>query len=252
MQVKPKKHLGQHFLVDKNIARKIVETLSAPSKGLLEVGPGTGVLSNIILEKKIPNYFVIEIDKESVDYLSQHTLPKEQIIFGDFLQYNLHLLFEDKPFSIIGNFPYNISGPILFRVLDFREQVEEVVGMFQKEVVERIVSKPGSKQYGILSVLLQTYYKTNMCFTVNNTVFVPPPKVQSAVLQLIKKDNTPDIPYPLFKNLVKTAFGQRRKTLRNALKKFHFKESDQLQQMLSLRAEKLSYEDFIWLMGEII
>ena len=250
--VKAKKHLGQHFLTDKNIARKIVNSLNPNTKALLEVGPGTGILTKIILEKNITPFFAIELDSESVEYLKTGILKEEQIIQADFLKYDLNVLFGNKPFSITGNFPYNISGRILFKVLEYREQLEEVVGMFQKEVVQRITAKSGTKQYGILSVLLQTYFEAEHLFNVSPGVFLPPPKVQSAVLRLRRKDHLPDIPFQQLKTLVKAAFNQRRKTLRNALKPFRFHPSERLVSLMNMRAEQLSCEDFIFLAGQIL
>jgi len=250
--VQAKKHLGQHFLADPNIARKIVNALSENSLQVLEVGPGTGILTRMLIEKKFTNFQAIDLDQESIDFL-KNELPEqeESFLYADFLKYDLKSLFGDDNFSIIGNFPYNISGPILFKVLDYRVQVDEVVGMFQKEVVERIVSAPGSKQYGILSVLLQAYYDVEMLFTVSNKVFVPPPKVQSAVLRLRRKENIPEVAFSVFKDLVKTAFNQRRKTLRNALKKFDFHTIEEIEEMLQLRAERLGFEDFVVLVNHI-
>ncbi len=246
--VRAKKHLGQHFLADRNIARKIVDALSGDFQNVLEVGPGTGILTEFLLAKNIENYFGIDLDKESVDFLQEeYSGYKSRFIYADFLKFDLQKLYKEEDFCVIGNFPYNISGPILFRILDYREQIPEAVGMFQKEVVERIISPPGTKQYGILSVLLQTYYETEMLFRVSNKVFVPPPKVQSAVLRLRRKESPDDISFPLLKDIVKTAFQQRRKTLRNALKKFPINTSDEIARFLSLRAEQLSSQDFLQL-----
>lgn len=244
--VRPKKHLGQHFLTDTNIAEKIVNSLSPETKSLIEIGPGTGVLTKIILEKKIPNFFVIDIDHESVAYLKENfTDLVESIILGDFLKYNLSNNFS-KEFSIIGNFPYNISSQILFRVLDFRSQITEVVGMFQKEVAERIASPPGNKTYGILSVLIQAFYDIDYLFTVNEGVFNPPPKVKSAVIRL-KRNSTENLGCneKQFFQVVKLGFGQRRKTLRNSLKSFEFE--DRGIEILNKRAEQLSVDDFVGL-----
>jgi 16S rRNA (adenine1518-N6/adenine1519-N6)-dimethyltransferase len=249
--VRPKKHLGQHFLTDSNIARKIVMHLSSDTENLIEIGPGTGVLTKIILEKKIPNYFVIEIDHESVEYLEQNFVDlKDHIIKGDFLKYDLSINFSGE-FSVIGNFPYNISSQILFRVLDYRSQVSEVVGMFQKEVAMRIASPPGNKTYGILSVLVQAFYNIEYLFTVNEGVFYPPPKVKSAVIRL-KRNDTKNLSCDekLFFEVVKLGFGQRRKTLRNSLKKFEF--ADKGMEMLNKRAEQLSVDDFVGLTNSIV
>jgi len=244
--VKPKKHLGQHFLTDNNVAQKIVSKLSSETENLIEIGPGTGVLTNIILENKISNFYVIDIDRESIAYLEQNFAELEnKIISADFLKYNLSDIFSDE-FSIIGNFPYNISSQILFRVLDYRNQVNEVVGMFQKEVAERIASPPGNKTYGILSVLIQAFYDIEYLFTVNENVFFPPPKVKSAVIRL-KRNSIANLACneKLFFQVVKLGFGQRRKTLRNSLKSFEFE--DRGIDILSKRAEQLSVEDFVGL-----
>lgn len=242
--VRPKKHLGQHFLTDINTAEKIVKSISPETQSLLEIGPGTGVLTKIILEKNIPDFYVIDIDHESIEYLNQNfSQLKDRIISADFLKFDLSEMFSDK-FSIIGNFPYNISSQILFRVLDFRSQVEEVVGMFQKEVAERIASPPGNKTYGILSVLIQAFYKIDYLFTVNEGVFFPPPKVKSAVIRL-KRNGITNLGCneKRFFQVVKLGFGQRRKTLRNSLKSFEFE--DRGIELLSKRAEQLSVDDFI-------
>lgn len=249
--VRPKKHLGQHFLKDENIARKIVDTLPADTINLLEIGPGTGILSKHLLTCNFRNYFAIEVDRESIEFLNQH-FPElsQKIIFGDFLKYELSLLFQEK-FSIIGNFPYNISSQILFKVLEYKNQITLVVGMFQKEVAERIASPPGSKKYGILSVLVQAYYQIDYLFTVSEHVFTPPPKVKSAVLRFqrnkVEKLNCDE---KLFIEVVKTAFNQRRKTLRNALKKYTF--SPEAEILLSQRAEQLSVDEFVFLVNQLV
>ena len=243
--VHPKKHLGQHFLTDPNLARRAVEALSPGGRDLLEIGPGKGILTRIILENEPGNFKVIEIDGEAVAYLQEHFPELDgKIIHRDFLAEDMSAHFSGK-FSVIGNFPYNISSQILFKVLDLRQQVEEVVGMFQKEVAERIASPPGSKKYGILSVLLQAFFTIEYLFTVNEGSFFPPPKVKSAVIRL-KRNSTIhlDCDEKLFFSLVKTAFNQRRKTLRNAVKAFQFGEFLP-EGILQKRAEQLSVEDFI-------
>jgi 16S rRNA (adenine1518-N6/adenine1519-N6)-dimethyltransferase len=251
--VQAKKHLGQHFLVDLNIAHKIVDALSGTTHPVLEVGPGTGILTHLLLKRNFSHFVAIDLDIESIEFLkNQFPAHQENFLYADFLKYDLKKLFGEEDFNIIGNFPYNISGPILFKVLDYCDHIEEVVGMFQKEVVERIVSVPGNKQYGILSVLLQAYFEVEMLFTVSNKVFVPPPKVQSAVLRLRRKKKAPEVDFPLFKDVVKTAFNQRRKTLKNALKKFNFPNTIDVNNMMLLRAERLSFEDFIFLSNSII
>lgn len=246
-KVKAKKHLGQHFLNDENIARKIADTLSLQGYNkVLEIGPGMGVLTKYLLDKPIDTY-VIEIDTESVEYLKSHYLKlSNKIISKDFLKYDLKEVFGNEPFAIIGNFPYNISSQIVFRALDFREQVVEFSGMFQKEVAERICEKKGSKTYGILSVLAQAFYDAEYLFTVSENVFTPPPKVKSGVLKLTRKENY-HLPCDekLFFNVVKTAFNQRRKTLRNSLKPIGIPEDKKEDKIFDLRPEQLSVEDFI-------
>ncbi len=187
--VKPKKALGQHFLTDENIAKKIVDCLQGTGN-LLEIGPGKGVLSKYLIQNPDLNPYLVETDEEAVEYLSEH-YPEyvERIISADFLKYPLENIFGKEKFNIIGNFPYNISSQIFFKVLDYRSQVDECVGMIQKEVAERIASKPGNKTYGILSVLLQAFYEIDYLFTVKEGVFFPPPKVKSAVIRL-RRNNT--------------------------------------------------------------
>lgn len=218
--VKPKKHLGQHFLSDANIARKIAAQLSGNPGTVCEIGPGTGMLTEaLLLNQEINKLVLIEIDDESVVYLSENfTDGRIQTIHGDFLKIRLDKFFS-TPFSIIGNFPYNISSQIFFKVLENRSFVPEVVCMIQKEVAERIASRPGNKTYGILSVLLQSWYDIEYCFTVHENVFIPPPKVKSAVIRLSrnKMEKLPCNENYLF-TVVKTAFNHRRKTLRNALR----------------------------------
>jgi len=247
MQVKAKKHLGQHFLTDESIAKNIADTLSYSGyETVLEIGPGMGVLTKYVLEKEIDTY-VIEIDTESVAYLDSH-YPKlhNKIISKDFLKYNINEIFEGKPFAIIGNFPYNISTQIVFKCLEMRNQVPEFSGMFQKEVAERICSKKGSKVYGILSVLSQAFYDVEYLFTVEPEVFNPPPKVKSGVMRMRRKENF-SLPCDekLFFNVVKTGFNQRRKTLRNSLKSFQLSDNLKLDTIFDLRPEQLSVEQFI-------
>lgn len=247
IHVKPKKQLGQHFLNDKNIAAQIVDAISSETKNLLEIGPGTGVLTDFILQKNIPDFKIIEIDKESVDFLNEkYPQLKEQLIFGDFLRLDLANVFDDK-FSIIGNFPYNISSQILFKVLDYRHQVDEVVGMFQKEVAERVASGPGTKKYGILSVLLQAFYDIEYLFTVNEDVFIPPPRVKSGVIRLKRNTvNKLDCNEKFFKTVIKTSFNQRRKTISNSLKSLGFKDHlGELGHLARQRPEQLSVAEFV-------
>lgn len=245
--VQAKKHLGQHFLKDENIARKIADTLSLEGySDLLEIGPGMGVLTKYLLEKPVTTY-VIEIDTESVEYLREH-YPKMdgRIVSKDFLRYDLSEIFRDKQFAIIGNFPYNISTQIVFRTLELRKQIPEFSGMFQKEVAERICEKKGTKAYGILSVLVQAFYDAEYLFTVSEQVFDPPPKVKSGVLRLKRKAHFA-LPCneKLFFNVVKTAFNQRRKTLRNSLKTFQLSDNLREDSIFDLRPEQLDYTQFI-------
>lgn len=250
MSVRAKKHLGQHFLKDENIARQIVEALSWKNYNeVLEIGPGMGVLTQFLVKEEKP-ISVVEIDSESVEYLAQH-YPELKIYSEDFLKMDISKNFENRSLSIMGNFPYNISSQIVFKVIENRMQVPEMVGMFQKEVAERICSKEGSKVYGILSVLTQAFYKAEYLFTVSENVFNPPPKVKSGVIRLTRYREKLDVDDKLFFTVVKTAFNQRRKTLRNALKSLDMipKEVDDV--TLNLRAEQLSVEDFIELTAKI-
>ena len=243
-RVRAKKYLGQHFLKDENIAKSITDLLSKESKKIVEVGPGMGVLTKFLILKDI-DLKLVEIDKESILYLLLHYPQLEkQIIKADFLRLNLKETF-GKKFSLIGNFPYNISSQILFSVFENKEIIPEVVGMFQKEVAERIVAKKG-KQRGILSVLLQAYYDIEYCFTIDENVFTPPPKVKSGVIKL-KRNKLKKLPCDekLFKQIVKAGFNQRRKTLRNALKSFSLENALAHTELLQKRAEELSVEDFI-------
>jgi len=252
-KVKAKKHLGQHFLKDESIAQRIADTLSLEGyDDVLEIGPGMGVLTKYLLDKPI-NMYVIEIDTESVDYLNGN-YPKlhDHIISKDFLKYNINEVFEGKPFAIIGNFPYNISTQIVFRTLEMRAQIPEFSGMFQKEVAERICEKKGSKTYGILSVLVQAFYDAEYLFTVNEDVFIPPPKVKSGVLRLRRKENfTLPCSEKLFFTVVKTAFQQRRKTIRNSLKTLNLSDNLREDTIFDLRPEQLSTEQFIALTQKI-
>ncbi|POS03100.1 16S rRNA (adenine(1518)-N(6)/adenine(1519)-N(6))-dimethyltransferase RsmA [Flavobacterium croceum] len=251
--VKAKKHLGQHFLTDENIAQKIANTLTLNGYDtVLEIGPGMGVLTKYLLQKNIDTY-VIEIDTESVEYLEAHYFKLHgKIISEDFLKYNLNDVFKNKPLAIVGNFPYNISSQIVFKTLALRNQIPEFSGMFQKEVAERICEKKGSKTYGILSVLVQAFYDAEYLFTVHENVFNPPPKVKSGVLRLIRKENY-QLPCneKLFFNVVKTGFNQRRKTLRNSLKSLNLHQDLKEDTLLNLRPEQLSVEQFIELTQKI-
>lgn len=291
MEVRAKKALGQHFLTDQNIAKSIVAALQLPAAGgkavasegkvnaevasvprvqltteqparmkVLEIGPGMGVLSQYLLQRQDVDLRMIEIDDESVEYLESH-FPQAhgRVIFGDFLKLDIDELFPEE-FHVIGNFPYNISSQIFFRIIDYRNRIPQTVCMIQKEVAERIAEKPGSKTYGILSVLLQAWYDIEYLFTVGSGAFAPPPKVQSAVIRLTRNRRTSlGCDENAFKNIVKTAFGQRRKTLRNSLKPIiaakATKEGWDTEALISftsapvfeLRPERLSVEDFIGL-----
>ena len=244
--VRPKKHLGQHFLKDQNIAFNIADAMTGHGgyRTVLEVGPGTGVLTQFLLAKEYEVH-AIEMDTESVAYLKQNFIQLvDYLLEGDFLKLDLKSITEE-PLCIIGNFPYNISSQIFFKVLENRNHVPECIGMIQKEVAERIAAKPGSKTYGILSVLLQAYYDIDYLFKVPPGVFHPPPKVDSAVIRLRRNDvETLGCDEKKFKQVVKTAFNQRRKTLRNALKTFTFATAPD-EHLLTLRAERLSVADFV-------
>jgi 16S rRNA (adenine1518-N6/adenine1519-N6)-dimethyltransferase len=243
--IRPKKHLGQHFLTDENIAARIVDSLSSKSGNVVEVGPGTGVLTKYLLEMKDLNLYFFEVDRESVEYLNRNYLQISDRIYNqDFLAADLSFI--PAPFTVIGNFPYNISSQILFKVLEHHNDVPEVVGMFQKEVAERLASPPGSKKYGILSVLLKAFYDVEYLFTVHENVFYPPPKVKSAVIRIVRNETQHlDCDEKLFMKVVKTAFNQRRKTLRNALKGMTRSDAQIPEEYAGKRAEQLSVEDFV-------
>ena len=246
--MKAKKSFGQHFLKDHEIARRIAESLQLTDQyqHVLEIGPGKGMLTAHLLELGYP-LTVVEADKDMVNYLNIH-LPelRDRIISEDFLRLKLEDYFGTEPIGIIGNFPYNISSQILFRMLDYKHQIPELVGMFQMEVGKRVCSGPGSKEYGVTSVLLQAYYETEYLFTVDRLAFNPPPKVQSGVIRLTRKENQDlGCDEKLFKRIVKQTFGQRRKMLRNTLKSF-VKDSAILQDpFFQKRPEALGLEEFI-------
>ena len=246
-KVKAKKHLGQHFLKDEEVAKNIADTLQLKGyENVLEIGPGMGVLTKYLLEKPVTTY-VVEIDNESVDYLNEH-YPKlhGKIIAKDFLKYDINEVFEGKQFAIIGNFPYNISTQIVFKALELRNQIPEFSGMFQKEVAQRICEKKGTKAYGILSVLVQAFYDAEYLFTVDENVFIPPPKVKSGVLRLTRKEDfSLSCNEKMFFRVVKTGFQQRRKTLRNSLKTMELSDELRQEKIFDLRPEQLSVEDFI-------
>ena len=238
----PKKALGQHFLIDQNIAKKIVDQLSPEVETVIEVGAGTGVLTQYMVNDILDKFYVIEIDRESIEYLQQHfpTLG-DHLIQGDFLKADLSQ-FGQQNMAIIGNFPYNISSQIFFQVLKYKEQVVEVVGMVQKEMAERMAAKEGSKTYGILSVLMQAWYDIDYLFTVHENVFNPPPKVKSAVIKM-RRNTVTDLgcDEKLFVTIVKQAFNQRRKTLRNSLRNPTIIENE----VFNKRPEQLSVNEFI-------
>lgn len=248
MEVRAKKALGQHFLTDQSIARAIVDALSKDLqvRDVLEIGPGMGVLTQYLIERDDINLKMIEIDTESVEYLLTHLAGMQgRLIEGDYLKMDVSKFFKED-YRVIGNFPYNISSQIFFKILDDKDRVPEVVCMIQKEVADRIAEKPGTKVYGILSVLLQAWYDIEYVLSVGPGAFAPPPKVKSAVIRLRRNKRTElGCDEKLFKQVVKTAFNQRRKTLRNALKPLIREGMDTSDPVFDLRAERLSVEDFI-------
>jgi 16S rRNA (adenine1518-N6/adenine1519-N6)-dimethyltransferase len=251
-----KKSYGQHFLKNDSIAARIADSLQLASQTgvVLEVGPGMGMLTKFLLAHKEYQTFAVEADRDMVEYLQKNypEWPAENLIFRDFLDLDFHTVFGDKPFCLIGNFPYNISTQILFKLLDFRIQIPEMVGMFQKEVADRIVAPPGSKVYGITSVLAQAFYRTEYLFTVERGSFNPPPKVLSAVIRLTRKDNFDlGCDEQLFRQVVKTAFNQRRKMLRNTLKPFFQGELLMQDPYFEKRPEQLGWEEFTQLTKRI-
>ena len=260
--VRAKKHLGQHFLKDQVVARKIAETLLLNgSDNVIEIGPGTGVLTQYLLEQDI-NILALDLDRESIEYLKTDfeinhlkLLQRKksfEVRNADFLKEDLSTLFNGAPFGITGNFPYNISTQIVFKMLEYKDRVPEFTGMFQKEVAQRICEKEGSKAYGILSVLVQAFYEAEYLFTVHPEVFNPPPKVQSGVLRLTRKENQSiDCSETLLKTVVKAAFNQRRKTLRNSLKTLQLSENLTKDAIFDKRPEQISVADFIALTKKI-
>ncbi len=250
--VRAKKFLGQHFLKNLSIAQDIAEQVSPERKNVLEIGPGTAVLTEFLLKRENTHLKLVEIDRESIAYLKEN-FPQfgEDLIEGDFLKKDMNECFSEK-FTIAGNFPYNISSQIFFKVLDNRDQVEEVVCMLQKEVAERICEKPGSKKYGILSVLLQAFYTAEYCFTVDASAFVPPPKVQSGVIKLVRNEREKlDCNEKDFIRVVKQGFNNRRKTLRNALKSLGVDKELLQGDIFGKRAEQLSVEQFVSITNHI-
>ncbi len=246
MSVRPKKHLGQHFLRDHNIARKITGALDCDAcRHVLEIGPGTGILTELLLKKCPEKLQTAEIDRESVTFLRRHYGNTLVIHEGDFLKMDLQDLYPDGDLCIIGNFPYNISSQIFFKILENHRLIPQVVGMIQKEVADRITAPHGNKTYGILSVLLQLYYRVEKLFDVPPQVFSPPPKVQSSVIRLLHRDDFPEVDDRLFRQLVKTAFNQRRKTLRNSLKKLNLPPQNHWEAFAGRRPEQLSPGEFV-------
>ena len=253
-QVHAKKFLGQHFLKDLSIAQRIAETITAGPT--IEIGPGMGVLTQYLLKNPNIQLTAIEIDRESVVYLKE-CYPELHLIEGDFLKLDLNIIYPEGEFNVIGNYPYNISSQIFFKVLDYKDRIPVCSGMIQKEVAERIASKPGKKAYGILSVLLQAYYDIEYLFTVDEHVFNPPPKVKSAVIRMTRnKRRQLDCDEELFKTVVKTAFNQRRKQMRNSLKGIieaspqpspegKGEKENRLEWFLTRRPEQLSVEQFV-------
>ena len=260
--VRAKKHLGQHFLKDQVVARKIAETLLLNGyDNVIEIGPGTGVLTQYLLEQDI-NILALDLDRESIEYLKTDfeinhlkLLQRKksfEVRNADFLKEDLSTLFNGAPFGITGNFPYNISTQIVFKMLEYKDRVPEFTGMFQKEVAQRICEKEGSKAYVILSVLVQAFYEAEYLFTVHPEVFNPPPKVQSGVLRLTRKENQSiDCSETLLKTVVKAAFNQRRKTLRNSLKTLQLSENLTKDAIFDKRPEQISVADFIALTKKI-
>ena len=250
-KVRAKKHLGQHFLRDENIAQKIVESMGDNTTPVLEIGPGMGVLTKYAIHKNWDDFKVIELDSESVIYLKKHLLEEKSIVEGDFLKVNTFDFYKGE-YRVLGNFPYNISSQIFFKILQEKDRVTEVVGMLQKEVAERITANPGNKIYGILSVLLGAFYDMEYLFTVKPGAFDPPPKVNSGVIKLVR-NNTVNLPCSekLFFRVVKTGFNNRRKTLWNALKPLNLPAEIREHEAMSKRAEQLSVNEFIALTKDL-
>lgn len=247
-KVRAKKHLGQHFLVDLSIAKGIVDALSEDQKRVIEIGPGMGVLTQYLVERKDIDLRLIEIDTESVEYLNRNFSLKEgTVIEADFLRMQLDSLFEGQEFNVIGNFPYNISSQIFFKILEYKDQVPEIVCMLQREVARRLASPPGNKDYGILSVFLQAYYDIEYLFTVDECVFNPPPKVKSGVIRL-RRNTVKSLPCneKLFRTVVKSTFNQRRKTIWNSIKSVAFNhEALREHPFMKKRPEQLSVDEFV-------
>jgi len=250
--VKAKKSYGQHFLTNENFAERIADGLVQPHTRVLEVGPGKGMLTKYLLQKEF-QLKAVEADRDMVAYLQKfYPQLSEDIIEADFMKLNLNEVFEHQSFALVGNFPYNISSQIVFKMVEYRHLISEMVGMFQKEMAERIIAPPGGKDYGVISVLTQAYYDGKLLFHVSKGNFNPPPKVESAVIRLTRKD-TPELNYDpvLFRNIVKTTFNQRRKMLRNTLKGFFQDESVLEDPFFQKRPEELSVGDFIVLARKV-
>lgn len=247
MKVRPKKHLGQHFLTDLSIAKRIADAITTDrAKVTLEVGPGTGVLTNYLLEREDLDLYAAEVDSESITYLKEYyPALTPHLMNADFLQLNLEELFKGEKVNVVGNFPYNISSQIYFKILEYKNFVPQSVGMIQREVAMRIVSPPGSKEYGILSVFLQAYYTIEYLFTVEPVVFNPPPKVRSAVIRLTRNEREKlDCNEKLFREVVKGTFLHRRKMIRNSITTA-FGDLGQTHEFFTLRPEQLSVEQFV-------
>jgi len=244
--LKAKKSYGQHFLTNEEITSNIADALVGLHSNVLEVGPGKGMLTKYLLEKDY-KLLVVEADRDMVGYLKKNfPALQNHIVSADFLKVPIATLFQEQPFALIGNFPYNISSQILFKMVENRSLIPEMVGMFQKEVAERVIAPPGNKTYGVVSVLIQAWYKGEYLFTVDKSNFNPPPKVQSGVIRLTRKDNdTLGCDEKLFKSVVKQAFSQRRKMLRNTMKPFLTESSLLSEPLFTQRPERLSVEDFI-------
>ena len=248
MTVRAKKHLGQHFLKDKGICEKIANQLTNHQncKNVIEIGPGMGALSDFLVARGDLNLWLLDVDNESIEFLkNRYPLLSERIVLGDFLRMDLQKLMGQEKFCVVGNFPYNISTQILFKCLEHRNQIPEIMGMFQREVAVRVAEKPGTKEYGITSVLLQAFYDIQYCFTVDEHVFIPPPKVKSGVIRCTRnsRENL-DCDEKLFFQVVKMAFNQRRKTLRNSLKQL-LRGRELPEVFTNERPEKLSVDQFI-------
>ncbi len=246
--MRAKKSYGQHFLIDEGISSRIADSLTLANNlnRVLEIGPGKGMLTKYLLEKGY-TFKAVEADRDMVDYLLQHySITKDDLILKDFLKLKLDEVFENQAFAIIGNFPYNISSQIIFKILDYKELVPEMVGMFQKEVAERIVAPPGSKVYGVISVLTQAFYEGELIIHVGPESFDPPPKVNSAVIRLIRKQKLEmDCDPKIFKRVVKQAFSQRRKMLRNTMKTFIKGDELLKDEFFQQRPEQLTVEQFV-------